>query len=76
MATMNISLSDDLREFVEEEVREHAFTSTSEYVRQLLREKRDEEILRRKLLDGMSSKRSERSHDQLFADLRRVASGD
>lgn len=30
MATMNISLGDDLRDFVEREVREGAFSSSSE----------------------------------------------
>ncbi|MFT3942738.1 MAG: type II toxin-antitoxin system ParD family antitoxin [Ancrocorticia sp.] len=75
MATMNISLSDDLREFVENEVRQGAFTSSSEYVRQLLREKRDEAILRDKILEGFASGRSERNHDELFEELRRVANG-
>ena len=33
MATMNISLSDDLKQFVDQQVAKHAYTSTSEYLR-------------------------------------------
>jgi len=37
MATMNISLPDELRDFVNEQVAESSYTSTSEYLRQLIR---------------------------------------
>jgi hypothetical protein len=37
MATMNISLPDDLRDFVEQQVREKSYSSSSEYLRELIR---------------------------------------
>ncbi|WRS31180.1 type II toxin-antitoxin system ParD family antitoxin [Actinomycetaceae bacterium MB13-C1-2] len=52
---MNISLSDDLKEFVEHEVTEGAYTSVSEYIRQMIRERREEAIFRQKILDGINS---------------------
>lgn len=54
-ATMNISLPDDLRAFVDEQVRERAFGSTSEYVRDLIRKQRDVEKLRSLLREGLES---------------------
>lgn len=77
MATMNISLSDELKDFVESEVRARSFSSSSEYVRQLVREKRDEAVLRDKLLDGLASSPSTMSRDKLFQNLHEAArSGD
>lgn len=55
MATMNISLPDDLRDFVDAQVREHAYGSSSEYLRELIRRQRDIERLRAALLEGMES---------------------
>lgn len=71
MATMNISLSDDLKEFVEHEVSEGTYTSASEYVRQLIRERREEAAFRQKLLDGMNSAISPHSHEEIIARARR-----
>lgn len=70
---MNISLSDDLREFVEGEVRSGDFSSASEYMRQLLREKREERRLRQMLLAGVDSSLSTLSHDEFVGKLRSVA---
>ena len=39
MATMNISLTDPLKQFVDEEVREGGYSSTSDYVRDLIRQR-------------------------------------
>ena len=55
MATMNISLPDDLKAFVDEQVAEHAYGSTSEYLRELIRKQRDVEKLRGLLLAGPGS---------------------
>jgi len=41
VATMNISLPDPLRDFVEKEVRRGGYSSVSEYVRELVRRARD-----------------------------------
>ena len=44
MATMNISLTDDLKQFVDEQVAEHAYASTSEYLRDLIMHLRQESV--------------------------------
>lgn len=55
MATMNISLPDDLKAFVDAQVAEHAYGSSSEYLRELIRKQRDVEKLRGLLMDGINS---------------------
>ena len=55
MATMNISLPDELKEFVDAQVAEHAYGSTSEYLRELIRKQRDIDKLRRMLDEGAKS---------------------
>ena len=73
---MNISLGDDLRDFVEREVREGAFSSSSEEVRHLLREKREESQLRAKLVEGLDSLTLEASAEELFQELREAVLSD
>lgn len=55
MATMNISLPDELKQFIDAQVTEHGYGSTSEYLRDLVRKQRDVEKLRGILLEGVSS---------------------
>jgi antitoxin ParD1/3/4 len=55
MSTMNISLPDELKAFVDEQVGARGYTSSSEYVRELIRSDKDRERLRALLLDGASS---------------------
>ncbi|MCA0299578.1 MAG: type II toxin-antitoxin system ParD family antitoxin [Proteobacteria bacterium] len=55
MATMNISLPDELKQFIDTQVSEHGYGSTSEYLRDLVRKQRDVEKLRGILLEGVSS---------------------
>lgn len=58
MATMNISLPDPLKQFVDEEVREGGFASTSDYMRDLLRQRqraKAEEALRQAIAEGLAS---------------------
>jgi antitoxin ParD1/3/4 len=56
MVTMNISLPDDMKAFVDEEVRTRGFMSSSEYVRDLIRQQREEiSVLREKVLAGINS---------------------
>jgi len=71
---MNISLTDDLRDFVELQVSEHSYTSTSEYVRALLRREKDIASLRSMILAGASGQR-EPMDDAFFASLRSMVSG-
>jgi len=59
MESMNISLPDPMKEFVDKLVAEGRYSSASEYVRELIRadEKRKaEEQLEALLLDGLKSK--------------------
>jgi antitoxin ParD1/3/4 len=55
MSTMNVSLPDELRSYVDEQVVDGGYGSTSEYVRDLIRRDRDRQQLRRVLLDGAAS---------------------
>ena len=56
MSTMNISLPDDMKAFVDEQVRIHGFATTSEYMRALIRERKDAiERLRALVIEGMES---------------------
>ena len=62
MQSMNISLSDPMKQFVDAQVTQGRYGSASEYVRELIRadEKRNaEEELEAKLLEGMNSAESE-----------------
>jgi antitoxin ParD1/3/4 len=58
METMNISLPDPMKQFVEELVTRGDYGSASEYVRELIREdrkRREKERLENLLLEGLSS---------------------
>ena len=55
MSTMNVSLPDELRSYVDEQVDDGGYGSTSEYVRDLIRRDKDRQQLRRVLLDGAAS---------------------
>jgi antitoxin ParD1/3/4 len=55
MSTMNISLPDALKTFVDEQVASRGYGTSSEYVRELIRADRDRQSLRQLLLDGAAS---------------------
>lgn len=58
MATMNISLTDPLKQFVDQEVREGGYSSTSDYVRDLIRQRqrsKAEELLKQLIAEGLAS---------------------
>ena len=55
MTTMNISLPDSLKSFVDERVAGGGFGTSSEYVRDLIRKDQDRQRLRTLLLDGAAS---------------------
>lgn len=62
MQSMNISLPDQLKQFVDGQISTGRYSSVSEYVRELIRadEKRKaEEQLEAKLLEGLNSPESE-----------------
>jgi len=56
MGTMNISLPDSLREFVDQQVERAGYGTSSEYVRDLIRRDQERERLRGLLLQGAASK--------------------
>jgi antitoxin ParD1/3/4 len=55
MTTMNISLPESLKTFVDEQVSGRGFGTSSEYVRELIRKDQDRQQLRSLLLDGAGS---------------------
>lgn len=68
MSTMNISLPDELRTFVDSQVSDGDYVSSSEYMRELLRKEKDRVRLRRMLLDGFESELSEEPMDSRYFD--------
>ena len=55
MSTMNISLPDEMKAFVDQQVAGRGYTSSSEYVRELIRHEQDKEKLRALLMEGLES---------------------
>jgi antitoxin ParD1/3/4 len=55
MSTMNVSLPDELKAYVDEQVGDGGYGSTSEYVRDLIRRDKERQQLRLVLLDGGAS---------------------
>jgi antitoxin ParD1/3/4 len=67
---MNISLPDSLRSFVEEQVASGAYSTSSEYVRELIRKEQDRTHLRALLLEGAASPPSVTADRAYFDSLR------
>ena len=55
MSTMNISLPDSLKSFVDRQVATRGYGTISEYVRELIRMDQDRQHLRGLLLEGAAS---------------------
>lgn len=55
MSTMNISLPDSLKSFVDVQVNARGYGTSSEYVRELIRKDQDVQRLRAVLLEGANS---------------------
>jgi antitoxin ParD1/3/4 len=70
MTTMNISLPDSLRSFVDEQVESRGFGTSSEYVRELIRKDQERQQLRGLLLAGGNSPPGPAADAGYFADLR------
>jgi antitoxin ParD1/3/4 len=73
MGTMNISLPDSLRAFVDEQVTERGYGTSSEYVRELIRQDQDRLRLRSLLLEGAESPLGRPADVSHFAGLRKRA---
>ena len=74
MATMNISLPDALREFVDEQVTREGYATSSEYLRELIRRDQGRLQLRAMLLQGAQSPESGSADSNYFEALRQRAS--
>ena len=70
MTTMNISLPDSLKSFVDDQVSGRGYGSSSEYVRELIRKDRDRQRLRGLLLEGAESPRASEADADYFDRLR------
>lgn len=70
MATMNISLPDALKSFVDEQVTGRGYGTSSEYVRELIRRDRERQALRGQLLEGAASLAGEPVSAAYFQKLR------
>jgi antitoxin ParD1/3/4 len=75
MTSMNISLPEELKEYVEEQTRS-GYSTPSEYVRELIREdqkRRTQERLDTLLLEGLNSGDSVPANAKFWRDLKREA---
>jgi antitoxin ParD1/3/4 len=72
MATMNVSLPDPMKEWVEAQARTGRYSNASDYVRDLIRrdQTRNDKIaaMQRFVDDGLNSGIGSRSKDELFAE--------
>jgi antitoxin ParD1/3/4 len=69
MTTMNISLPDALKQFVDLQVATAGYGTSSEYVRQLIRRDQERDQLRSLLLQGAQSAPTGLADDAYFAEL-------
>jgi antitoxin ParD1/3/4 len=73
MSTMNISLPDSLKTFVDEQVSQRGYGTSSEYVRELIRKDHDRQQLRGLLLAGAASASTAPVDEAYFDRLRQRA---
>lgn len=70
MSTMNISLPDALKSFVDDQVGQRGYSTSSEYVRELIRKDQDRQHLRGLLLAGAESAPAAPADGSYFESLR------
>ena len=70
MSTMNISLPEALKAFVDEQVAGRGYGTSSEYVRELIRRDQDRQRLKGLLLQGASSNPARLADTNYFEELR------
>ncbi len=72
MAQMNVSVPNPMKDWCEDQVRQGRYSTTSDYVRDLIRRDQDNRSAVRTLQamidEGMASGTSPRSLDEIFAD--------
>lgn len=73
MQTMNISLPDPMKQYVEEQVAAGAYSSASEYIRELVRadqKRQAKEHLEQVLLDSINSGDAIEATPEMFEEIR------
>lgn len=70
MSTMNISLPEGLKGFVDQQVRSRGYGSASAYVGELIRKDQDRQALRGSLLEGAASPPAVAADADFFRHLR------
>nr|WP_296748682.1 type II toxin-antitoxin system ParD family antitoxin [Thioalkalivibrio sp.] len=70
MSTMNISLPESLKSFVDEQVSQRGYGTSSEYVRELIRKDQERLQLRKLLLAGAASVPAATADARYFEGLR------
>ncbi len=70
MSTMNVSLPAALKSFVDQQVNDRGYSSSSEYVRELIRKDQDRQRLRGLLLEGAVSSPAVTADADYFGRLR------
>lgn len=75
MSTMNISLPDSLKSFVDEQVNRRGYGTSSEYVRELIRRDQERQALRGLLVAGAESRPTGPADAAYFGRLRRRVRG-
>lgn len=75
MATMNISLPDGMKSFVDEQVASRGYGTSSEFVRDLIRKEQDRQSLRSLLLEGAHAPVAAEPDAAYFEGLRVRAAG-
>ena len=75
MSTMNISLPEELKRFIDDKVTGGRYSTSSEYIRDLIRREQDREQFRALIQEGLDSP-AELVDDDYFTELHRLASGE
>lgn len=75
MSTMNISLPESLKSFVDEQVAARGYGTSSEYVRELIRKEQTRQHLRELLLQGAQSRPGTPADESYFDALRSAIRG-
>lgn len=77
MATMNVSLPDPMREWVESQIKGGTYANVSDYIRDLIRhDQQRRQALEAAIAEGLDSGRSPRRAEDIMADAKaRLAHG-
>ena len=73
MTTMNVSLPESMKSFVDLQVAQCGYGTSSEYIRDLIRRDQDRALLRGLLLEGAAGELGTVADRAYFEDLRTLA---